>query len=185
MTNEAIYKCTKAGGFDYANLAPKLLCFDKITRRIAEGKIDNLKRHMKVYHGENIKNAVKMSLIHGNPGRKDFYDVITPNKNVAVCNLKDNMRYFSFDTENERDNFYESLKSIFMKYCLYLCKTNQHILPQFLPWLGDYTHPWTDDDICNFLDITNDEKKLIEKIMERYDYEQKIIEKEMSKYENK
>ena len=233
MTDVAIYKCTKDGGFDYASLATKLPCFDKITKRIANGEIDNLKRHMKIYHGEPISNFMKMSLIHGNPGKHDFYDVVTPRKAIAIPNnfvkislihghpgkrdfydvvtprkaiaipnnfvkislihghpgkrdfydvvtprkatatgiLKENTRYFSFDTENERDNFYDSLNSIFMKYCLRLCKTNQNILPQFLPWLGDYTHKWTDDDICSFLNLNEAEQKEIKNIMRKYDYE--------------
>ena len=33
---------------------------------------------------------------------------------------------------------------------------------QYAPWLGDYTHPWTDEDLYKYFELTDDEIRIIE-----------------------
>ena len=33
---------------------------------------------------------------------------------------------------------------------------------QYTPWLGDYTHPWTDNDLYKYFNLSDDEIKIIE-----------------------
>ena len=33
---------------------------------------------------------------------------------------------------------------------------------QYTPWLDDYTHPWTDDDLYKYFNLSDDEIKIIE-----------------------
>ena len=37
-----------------------------------------------------------------------------------------------------------------------------HIHWKYAPWLGDYTHPWTDDDLYKYFELTDDEIAIIE-----------------------
>lgn len=55
-----------------------------------------------------------------------------------------------FRSEKEAINFEKSCNTNFYNNILYLLKHNSHIPLRFLPWMGDYSHPWTDDDYCRF-----------------------------------
>ena len=33
---------------------------------------------------------------------------------------------------------------------MYMMKTDMHSPLKYLPWMGDYSRPWTDDDYCRF-----------------------------------
>ena len=33
---------------------------------------------------------------------------------------------------------------------------------QYAPWLGDYTHKWTDGDLYKYFELTDDEIAIIE-----------------------
>ena len=33
---------------------------------------------------------------------------------------------------------------------------------EYAPWLGDYMHPWTDDDLYKYFELTDDEIAIIE-----------------------
>ena len=37
-----------------------------------------------------------------------------------------------------------------------------HVHPEYAPWLGDYTHPWTDDDLYKYFNLTPEEIAIIE-----------------------
>ena len=41
-------------------------------------------------------------------------------------------------------------------------KTDIHANIQFLPWLGDYTRPWTDEDLYKYFNLSDDEIAVIE-----------------------
>ena len=41
-------------------------------------------------------------------------------------------------------------------------KVDVNIHSNLLPWLGDYTHPWTDNDLYVYFNLSDDEIKIIE-----------------------
>lgn len=55
-----------------------------------------------------------------------------------------------FRTEKEAINFVKSCNTNFYNNILYLLKMDMHTPLNFLPWMGDYSHPWTDEDYCRF-----------------------------------
>lgn len=70
---------------------------------------------------------------------------------------------FSFSSENERKNFYDAyMLPFFIKYQIYLWKEDMNIYARYLPWLNDYTKPWTNERLYEFFDLTDDEIKYIE-----------------------
>ena len=73
-----------------------------------------------------------------------------------------------FNSISEALNFYDSWKTTFLKF---ICKRyifDQNIQLQFLPFMEDYTEPWTDERFYKFFNITEDEQKIIEDTMAKY-----------------
>lgn len=55
-----------------------------------------------------------------------------------------------FDTQEEANNFVLSNKTKFIQNFNYLLQLDMHTPLSFLPWMEDYSHPWTDEDYCKF-----------------------------------
>ena len=84
--------------------------------------------------------------------------------NVMATNGNINeWRIIEFDTENEVENFYNFTKTKFIRY-IYLNEGTGTLTPQhkFLPFMHDYTHPWTDEDLYKYFELTDDEIRIIE-----------------------
>ena len=67
-----------------------------------------------------------------------------------------------FATKEERDNFYDSWSTKSLRWMFNNMKTDIHANIQFLPWLSDYTRPWTDEDLYKYFELTDDEIAIIE-----------------------
>ena len=84
--------------------------------------------------------------------------------NVMATNGNINeWRVVEFDTEGEIQNFYTFTKTKFVRY-VYINEGTGTLNPQhkFLPFMHDYTHPWTDEDLYKYFELTDDEIKIIE-----------------------
>ena len=55
-----------------------------------------------------------------------------------------------FRSEQEARNFEQSCSTNFYQNIVYMMKCDMHSPLKYLPWMGDYTHPWTDGDYCRF-----------------------------------
>ena len=55
-----------------------------------------------------------------------------------------------FETEEEANNFQKSCHTSFFKRWVQMIKFDMNTPLSFLPWMGDYSHPWTDKDYCEF-----------------------------------
>ena len=55
-----------------------------------------------------------------------------------------------FSDITEASNFEKSCNTNFYNNILYLLKWDMHTPLNYLPWMGDYSHPWTDKDYCRF-----------------------------------
>ena len=75
-------------------------------------------------------------------GRKTF-----TNKDILPESIK-------FDTEIEAKNFENSTKTMFYKYIFSTMKIDSHTPFKFLPYMQDYTQPWTDKRFCEYFGIT-------------------------------
>ena len=72
----------------------------------------------------------------------------------SVNGKTDNWTVVSLNTENELLNFYNSTETTFFKYIFCVSLVDVHVHPQFLPWMGDYTEPWTNARFCEYFGIT-------------------------------
>ena len=59
-----------------------------------------------------------------------------------------------FDTETEAYNFQSYTKTKFFKYIYSTMKTDQNVPLKYLPFMPSYTHPWTDEMLCEYFGLT-------------------------------
>ena len=62
-----------------------------------------------------------------------------------------------FDTEEEVKNFYDFCYSKLFMYVLKKSIVGVNVHSEFLPWLGDYSHPWTDEMLYEYFQLSKDE----------------------------
>ena len=100
---------------------------------------------------------------HGHPGKYDWAEITSKDwdvaKNVRASSKTNDYVTMTFDTEAELKNFYDSL---FLKLYKWLVKnikttaaTAQYI--KFVPVLPTYTHPWTDEQLYEYFNLTPEE----------------------------
>lgn len=112
------------------------------------------------------KFVMNISPIHGNVG-KETWLYILPKTYERALQVKDHNISSqhcnpTFDTDEERKNFYDSTFLKLHKYIVKCWKTDIRVIYKYLPWLSDYTHPWTDEMLYEYFDLTEDEIKEIE-----------------------
>lgn len=133
-----------------------------------------------------IEKAIKDTwAAHAKTSAKDFFVrtslVYNPSGGNPNCNLlgedkerqltmKDEgtvVRFFNFETKSEAENFYNAA---FLKLNRFIKKIGFSSMTStgnfsLLPYLGDYTHKWTDADLYTYFGLTEDEIKIIEEEM--------------------
>ncbi len=67
-----------------------------------------------------------------------------------------------FNTENELENFINSTKTCFFKYLIILMHIDMSVPNKYLPFMEDYTEPWTDERFYEYFKLTSEEIKTIE-----------------------
>ena len=103
-------------------------------------------------------------------------------KRVAWGNLKPKAENINikFNSVIERQNFYNVWRTRFLRYFYDSTVVDVHVHPEFLPWLGDainprtglkgYTGEWKDEDLYSYFKLTDDEIKIIEDMMAKYNH---------------
>ncbi|MCQ2599031.1 MAG: hypothetical protein MJ187_01485 [Alphaproteobacteria bacterium] len=101
-------------------------------------------------------------VINGLINGKDWTDSIQKNQHSRQ---EGDMLPYSIEFANELSakNFIESTKTIFFQYLLLKMHQDIHMPSQWLPFMNDYSEPWTDERFYAYFDITPDEQKIIEK----------------------
>ena len=172
-----VYYINKHGGFDTSN-------FWKLVRTPAQvmmlNKLIQLKDNIADHTEKNKRDGIRVPLtdIGGNRGYRNVYKELayvidgckdgkdwTKCKNMGGyekpegCPLPSSIK---FNTVVEAQNFYDSFFTKFYTWLCNITKAQQNLNPGLLPWLGDYTHTWTDDDLYKYFNLSDDEIKIIE-----------------------
>jgi hypothetical protein len=71
-----------------------------------------------------------------------------------------------FNSINEAQNFINSTKTYFIRYLVAKTQVGVHVPLPRLPWMKNYTKPWTDERFFKYFNITKDEQKIIKQIVE-------------------
>lgn len=173
-----IYHITPKGGRDFTN-------FWKQVRKLAEVMMlekllamkDNLKNHFEKQKLDGIR--VPLTDIGGNRGYRPVYKelsyVIDGKKDGKDWTKCKNMGGYEkpegsalplsvkFASVAEAQNFYDVFYTKFGSWLCDITHTQQHLQPSILPWLDDYTHPWTDQMLYDYFNLSEEEIKEIEK----------------------
>ena len=147
--------------------------------------IKNLNKSVKdVLCNDVLKEySVVFSLIGGNGGMDNakMSKLVTSNQDCVYSNGvaddgktfkerrsntaqdKDTIEHVRFKSYNEAKNFLESLKTPFYIAVNSISKVDMHVHPDFIPFLDDYSEPWTEDRLCRHFGLTDIEQKELER----------------------
>ena len=166
--NLGIYHITKNGG---ANILPKPFIsqglFDKVNLPTYQGKYKSIYDAFKEGHCDFSRPFVKFSPLQGGVDHKSWYNIMSPQKELAFTNkvVKGKgtaIGTVNFDTEEEAENFFAYCQTKFVKACNGNVKTNIRWPGYAVPFMPTYEHPWTDEMLYEYFDLTEDEVKEIE-----------------------
>lgn len=169
-----ITKYNKMGGFDYDSRSRvNKDIFNKTVKKILDGKQANMRES---FNQKQHKYYFAFPAMHGGNGRtywdeicvKDYNEAIK--KETTTSNRYYEMQGMSFKTEKERKNFFNSLFTTFFRYWIIQVKTQKTFnYAHYLPFMGDYTQPWTNERFYKYFNITEEEQKIIEDTMKEYE----------------
>lgn len=84
--------------------------------------------------------------------------------------------FWNFNTINECKNFVASTETDILMFAHYIGKVhnkNNEITISLIPWLGDYTHEWTEKEIAKKLKLTKEEVEYIHQEMANFGWKAK------------
>lgn len=92
-------------------------------------------------------------------------------KNNFKYKVGTHMNHIKFDTVDECKNFIAYTETDIICFAIYVSKDNNNQTPSMLniiPWLGDYTHEWTEEAIAKELNLTQEEVDYIHEEMKNF-----------------
>ena len=172
-TDLGVYHITKLGGFDCTKIINANM---RLVKMSVNCHFPNLKPYcesdtrafvtvrtitdLRVSTAYNIVSHNNGIFINGKTlDGKYWRDALHKAKN---CNDDRVPSGIYFNTVDEAKNFIDWSDTKTIKYFVKQLIVDQNIYTQFLPWLGDYTHPWTDEDLYKYFNLSDDEIKIIE-----------------------
>ena len=75
-----------------------------------------------------------------------------------------------FNTTYEAENFYDSLNTNFIKYVIYLNTHGQNVYWHRIPFMEDYSTPWTDERFYDYFGICSNDRKIIEDTIKKNEW---------------
>ena len=151
-----IYHLTKDGGFDFSVFENPLV------KKIMDKSNDSILNHL---DKQGSEYCVKIPHIFGRPNMKGEELYITPNKEVSMS--KDNLsggertRWLNFKTQEEAENCFNLFFTKFWKWLVKSTRTSCN-LNKTLPFMPTYAHPWTDEMLYEYFNLTPEQVKEIE-----------------------
>lgn len=182
-TDLGYYHLTKRGGWQPEE--------NKLLKKMIDKKNDTIKNHIIVddldgtslliavlsgNHGKNFSsisegakkgfNLSKDRAFYTNKRNEttnETYEEYRKRTAWGVCGVKSENTNIKFNSREERDNFYDSWNTKTLRYMFgAMMIADNHVHVEFLPWLGDYTRPWTDKDLYEYFNLTPEEIEEIE-----------------------
>ena len=168
-----IYHITKFGGFDCAKII-------NANMRLVKISVNCHFPNLKPYCESDARAFVTVRTIT-DPRASTAYDIVSHNNGIFINGKTLDCKYWRdalhkakncnddrvpsgiyFSTVDEANNFINWSDTKTIKYFVKQLIVDQNIYTQFLPFMNDYTHPWTDEDLYKYFNLTDDEIKIIE-----------------------
>ena len=161
-----IYKVGN-GGYDYDLVAKKYLgdaysicnkvlqCNDKISNHIQKGTAGICVKVAEIRGFGSGKNFDIVSLIHSEPyiDGNGYKEKKFKKKDVITKDVEGEL-FVKVNSVEEGRNFINSTRTLFHHFLVKCWKMDQHVPLKFLPYMQDYTQPWTDKRFCEYFGIT-------------------------------
>lgn len=185
--NIGIYVCDKEGGFDYSKLNT-----NKILDKVLEKMPDNIDNHIKfnepntaiivslITGGNNGRNNVIDLYFQGSTYKSVIYDENSKRldngltfyenrKKTAWGNVKVRGEQFNIKFKNidECINFFNSTRTYLFRYIFNVVTSDIHVQAKFLPFMNDYSKPWTNERMYDYFNITKEEQKMINDFIDK------------------
>ena len=88
--------------------------------------------------------------LEGSRDPKKFFTIVSRNYDTMKRkDLSGGIHFLNFNTENERDNAWNSFMTLFVRFCIAMDES-----VKLCPYMGDYTEPWTNARFCEYFSIT-------------------------------
>ena len=117
---------------------------------------------------------LNLPIVHGHLGELDMTEITSKDYTRALAvkfgKRPGDVNSLTFNSENERKNFYDSLFTNFYKFLILICRDGQTAGSCYyaLPFLPDYTKPWDDARLYKYFNLTDEEIKTIESTIEKF-----------------
>ena len=157
-----IYHITSKGGWKGFSLSNS----DKVLIKIKTTLQDTWANHMETSAKIHF---VRTSLVYNPSGGNPHNNILGEDKERQLSKRDEGtvVKFFNFNTENEASNFYDAafLKlNRFIKKVGFSSKTSTGNF-SLLPFMPTYAHPWSDEDLYEYFNLTPEEVATIEKEM--------------------
>jgi len=141
-------------------VADKFLKYDN--KKLEKSICNKILEKCKDSHWETFKGdgdfILNTSHVHGHPGNKDFTNLLCMKYEDALKVKKTSdgrSCQFKFTTEEERKNFFNAyMNSKVIHWWNYQWKNQIILVLKYIPYMQDYSKPWTDKRFCEYFGIT-------------------------------
>lgn len=156
----AIYHLSEDVNKDFDS--KKLYKNEWFIERVVVGDLDSVANHY-LDRDELDMNIpfVRFSDIHGPARKANWYEFLTKDQSVVFDKNAKKVGGLNFDTQEEAENFFSYMQTDFIKFLGITIKRGVNVPLGFIPYMKDYTRPWTDEDLFDFFNITEEEQKII------------------------
>ena len=172
-TDLGIYHITNKGGFDCKKTTTSNLRIVDVCSKCGFPKL--------VKYNENDGRAFVTIRTITNLYRTTAYDIVSHNNGIFIKGKTVDGKYWKealyktktcsdsrvplgiyFSTKEEAENFIKWSDTKTIKYFVKQIVVDQHIYTDYLPFMPDYTHSWTDEMLYEYFNLTPEEIAIIE-----------------------
>ena len=138
---------------------------------------DNLKNHVITDNSEEktgfwVNNSRIRGSVHKSKPRWDWTTLFGQKQhNNFKFDKNPRWNHWQFNSVVECKNFISSTETDICMFAYYITKLNNNCCPvyfELIPWLGDYTHEWTEEAIAKELNLTQEEVDYIHEEMKNF-----------------
>ena len=162
-----ITKISDLGTYDLKKFS-KYTDFPWVKEKIIDKAPELLKNCSAKVKSDGHQYQLNLPIIHGHFNCRDWEEITSKKYSVALKvkfgKRPQDINSLAFESENCRKNFYDSLFTKFNRFLIQLCRLGQCSAAAYyaIPFMQDYTKPWTDERFYKYFNLTPNEIKLIE-----------------------
>ena len=145
--------------FDTRKLYDNVWFLDKVVERTVN-EIDSVYDHWLDKNKLDLNRPfVRMTALIGSRSHK--HKLFPKQHETVFAKNAKKVGGLNFNTQEEAENFFQYMQTDFIKFLGITIKRDVNVPLAYIPYMSDYTHSWTDEDLFKLFDITEEEQKII------------------------